>query len=231
MILNLNQSYLYYLIPFGVFFILLIISYVVLFSQMRKSTKVKIEDGPTGAEVVKIVLEHYNIRNIMIVVTNNRRVKGNYDYSAGMIQLSPAVYYNNRLLAMCIAAHEAGYAVQVADGNNYLIINKFISFIAKIVLTLSLPGILIGFMVMSNVIINSCILAFCAAVILTLFTLPSEIDASAKAIKAIKEEGILNKTEYQQFKKMMHAACLTYVATGFTAFLVLFEFFDFPYDK
>ena len=54
-------------------------------------------------------------------------------------------------------------------------------------------------------------------VLFTLITLPVEFNASSRALKIIKETGMLNEEEYDGAKKVLSAAAMTYVASAASA--------------
>jgi Zn-dependent membrane protease YugP len=58
-----------------------------------------------------------------------------------------------------------------------------------------------------------------------LLTLPTEFNASKRAIRCIKDAGILEKREVQGAKKVLTAAAMTYVAALAVSFAQLLRFF------
>ena len=69
--------------------------------------------------------------------------------------------------------------------------------------------------------INIGIIAFLAAVVFQLITLPVEFNASNRAIRMIADSGMMQGQEIQGAKKVLNAAALTYVASAATAILQL----------
>ena len=66
------------------------------------------------------------------------------------------------------------------------------------------------------------IILYSLAVLFTVITLPVELNASARALKIIKEESMLyGDGEYDGAKKVLTAAAMTYVAATITALLQL----------
>ena len=65
------------------------------------------------------------------------------------------------------------------------------------------------------------IVAFSAAVLFTLITLPVEFDASRRAIVALRETAIVNEEELASVKEVLFAAALTYIAAAAMAGLQL----------
>ena len=75
-----------------------------------------------------------------------------------------------------------------------------------------MPLILIGLVSSSYYLINLGILAFAAVTVFQLITLPVEFNASARALRTLDAEGILQGEEIAGAKKVLSAAALTYVA-------------------
>jgi hypothetical protein len=69
--------------------------------------------------------------------------------------------------------------------------------------------------------INLGILLFSLAVLFQLVTLPVEFDASARALKQLRSQGILGDQELVYTRKVLSAAALTYVASAASAILQL----------
>ena len=68
------------------------------------------------------------------------------------------------------------------------------------------------------------IVLFSAAVLFTLVTLPVELDASKRAVVALRQLGIVTPSEAPGAAAVLNAAALTYVAAAVTAVLQLLYF-------
>lgn len=87
---------------------------------------------------------------------------------------------------------------------------------------LAFPLILIGLLFKNgDIFINIGILLFCLAVLFTLITLPVELNASRRAIQALKMAGVIMPSEEQGVRKVLNAAAMTYVAAVAVAILQL----------
>ena len=87
--------------------------------------------------------------------------------------------------------------------------------------TLSMPLILIGFVFNFSLLVNLGIIFFAAATLFQLVTLPVELNASSRAMKALESSGALNDDELKMTKKVLSAAALTYVAALAVSFAQL----------
>lgn len=185
-------------------------------SVFRKYSRIPSASGMTGAEAAKRVLEHNGIRDVRI-----ERVSGDltdhYDPGSNVIRLSDSVYNATSPAAIGVAAHEAGHAVQYA--RNYMPIklrNAIIpitNFGSMIAVPLVLLGLFLSYMSHFMIIFAYIgIVAFTLSVVFQLLTLPTEFDASHRAIATLRNSNMLYGEEMGAVKKVLTAAALTYVA-------------------
>ena len=115
------------------------------------------------------------------------------------------------------AAHEAGHAVQYAEGYGPIKVRSAIIPITQFGSNLSTPLVILGIIFSSNVLITAGILLFCTVVLFQAITLPVEFNASGRALKVLREEHFLDDDEMKGAKSVLTAAALTYVAAMFSA--------------
>ena len=118
---------------------------------------------------------------------------------------------------MGVAAHEAGHAVQYANKYIPLKLRNAIVPATNIGSKLSMPLILLGIILSTfsetyAYIAYAGVACFTLCVLFQLLTLPTEFNASKRAMKALASEGILEKSELHGAKKVLSAAAMTYVA-------------------
>ncbi|MBE6607365.1 MAG: zinc metallopeptidase [Ruminococcaceae bacterium] len=183
----------------------------------------------TGAEAARRVLSANGIYDVQI-----QKIKGNltdhYDPKANVIRLSEAVHDGISTAAIGVAAHEAGHAVQHAQNYAPVKIRTAIVPITNIGSKLSIPLILIGILLsylgaIFSYIAYAGVAAFGLCVIFQLVTLPTEFNASSRALAAIEQCGILSSQELQGSKKVLSAAALTYVAALAVTFMQFLRLF------
>ena len=160
----------------------------------------------SGADAARRVLELNGVGGVRI-----ERVSGNltdhYDPRSNTIRLSDNVYDSYSISAVGVAAHEAGHAVQYAKGYSPIKIRSFILPVCQIGSQLSMPLLIVGLIFKLGVIF------FFAAFLFQLITLPVEFNASGRAIKCIRENGILtDRDDITGVKRVLSAAAMTYVA-------------------
>ena len=177
--------------------------------------------GITGADAAQRVLRANGIGNVRI-----ERIGGNltdhYDPTTNVIRLSDDVYGSTSTAAIGVACHEAGHAVQYAQGYAPIKLRAAIIPVTNFGSKLAMPLILLGILFSSlgntsDFFINLGIACFGLSVLFQLVTLPVEFNASRRALVAIEQNGILTDDELAGARKTLSAAAMTYVAATATA--------------
>lgn len=181
-----------------------------------KYSGVKNSRGYTGADAARAILDRNGLSYIRIEHINGE-LTDHYDPSANVIRLSDSVYNNDSVAAVGVAAHEAGHAVQYAEGYGPIKVRSAIIPITQFGSNLSTPLVILGIIFSSNVLITAGILLFCTVVLFQAITLPVEFNASGRALKVLREEHFLDDDEMKGAKSVLTAAALTYVAAMFSA--------------
>ena len=172
--------------------------------------------GITGADAAARVLAANGVRGVRI-----EHISGNlndhYDPSTNVIRLSDNVYGSTSTAAIGVACHEAGHAVQYAQGYSPIKLRSAIIPLTNFGSRLALPMIFIGLLFsslgnLSNFFIYLGIACFGLSLVFQLVTLPVEFNASRRALSTIAETGILTEEEQTGARKTLTAAALTYVA-------------------
>jgi len=192
-------------------------------STFSKYANVRNSRGITGAEAAEQVLHRAGIYDVRV-----ERVGGNltdhYDPRTKVLRLSDSVYGQTSVAAVGVATHECGHAIQHAVGYAPLKFRSTLVPIANFGSKIAWPLIIFGLFIRgesSSLLINIGIIAFLAAVVFQLITLPVEFNASNRAIRMIADSGMMQGQEIQGAKKVLNAAALTYVASAATAILQL----------
>lgn len=179
----------------------------------------------TGAEAALRVLHANGITNIRI-----DRINGNltdhFDPTSNVIRLSDGVYDNTSTAAIGVACHEAGHAVQYADGYYPIKLRAAIIPVTNFGSRLAMPLIIIGLLLsafasVSNFLVYLGIACFSLSLVFQLITLPVEFNASRRALQAIDSGELLTSDERRGAKATLTAAALTYVAATAVAFAQL----------
>ena len=191
-------------------------------STFRKYSQMRTYRGMTGADAARAVLSANGVSGVRI-----EHVSGNltdhYDPKSNVIRLSDDVYAASTPAAIGVAAHEAGHAVQYAQNYGPIKFRAAIVKATNIGSKLSMPLILIGILCMALPMFAALsdffyyvavfgVLCFGMCVLFQLVTLPTEYNASRRALKAIESSYLLTPEEQKGAKKVLSAAALTYVA-------------------
>lgn len=187
-------------------------------STFNKYSKVANRSGITGAQAAYQVLASNGVTGVRIEQVGGH-LSDHFDPRTNTIRLSESVYNSTSVAAVGVAAHEAGHAVQHAQGYMPNKIRSAIVPVANIGSRLSWILILIGFLlpVQYNFVVTLGIAFFSLSVLFTLVTLPVEFNASNRALATIQSTNLLYDDEYKGAKKTLSAAAMTYVAAAATA--------------
>ena len=170
----------------------------------------------SGAEAAQRVLAANGVSGVRI-----ERVKGSltdhFDPKANVIRLSDDVYSNTSTAAIGVACHEAGHAVQYAQGYAPIKLRAAVIPATNLGSKLAMPLILLGvlfaaFADFSYTLVYLGIACFGLSLIFQLVTLPVEFNASRRALKIIDGWGTLTKDERRVAGQVLSAAAMTYVA-------------------
>jgi Zn-dependent membrane protease YugP len=185
-------------------------------TTFKRYSSVRPASGITGAEAARRVLDANGLYNVRI-----ERIHGNltdhFDPRSNVIRLSDGVYGSSSASAIGVAAHEAGHAVQYAKGYVPLKLRNAIIPVTNIGARLAMPLILLGLLFISAgsqfvYIAYIGVACFSLSTLFQLLTLPTEFDASRRALSSIEESGLLRGEELSSASKVLSAAALTYVA-------------------
>ncbi len=166
----------------------------------------------SGADAARKVLEASGVYGVKI-----ERVSGNltdhYDPKTNVIRLSDSVYSSYNVSAVGVAAHEAGHAVQYANGYMPIKLRSVILPVCNLGSQLSMPLLIIGLIFNLYFLVKLGVIFFCGALIFQLATLPVEFNASKRAISTIRENNILIvENDVKYVRRVLSAAAMTYVA-------------------
>lgn len=186
-----------------------------------KYSKINNYRGWTADQVARKILDSNGLYNVSI-----ERIGGNltdhYDPTANVIRLSDSVYGKTSVAAIGVAAHECGHAVQHAEEYGPIVLRSKLVPITNFCSSASYILIVIGMILSFNeVLINIGIILFLGVILFQLVTLPVEFNASARALRTLEGDCILESSEVSSAQKVLTAAALTYVASVLTSLIQL----------
>lgn len=167
--------------------------------------------GLTGAQAAEAVLRQNGVTGVRIEWVAGK-LNDHFDPRTNTIRLSNAVYSSTSVASIGVAAHEAGHAVQYAQGYFPIKLRAAIIPVTQIGSSAALPLLVLGLVLNSGMLLDIGILAFSLSTVFQLITLPVEVNASNRALTAIEQGGLLTDEEYPMAKKTLTAAAMTYVA-------------------
>ena len=185
-------------------------------STFKKYSAQHSRRGITGADAAARVLAANGVRGVRIEHISGD-LNDHYDPRTNVIRLSDNVYGSTSTAAIGVACHEAGHAVQYAQGYAPIKLRAAVIPLTNFGSRLAMPLILIGLLFsslgrLSNFFIYLGIACFGLSLVFQLVTLPVEFNASRRALDAISQTGILTEDEQVGARKTLTAAALTYVA-------------------
>lgn len=192
----------------------------------KKYETIGTQSNLTGAESARLMLERAGVTNCKIEPIGGR-MSDHYDPRDRTLRLSEPVYNARSISAIGVACHEAGHALQHAQGYKWLQMRSSMVPVTNIASKMSMPVLMIGMMMLSLApvlgqwVVLVGVALFAAAVIFSVITLPVEWDASARAKTAMVNAGFVNAEEASGANKVLNAAFLTYLASAIASIMTL----------
>lgn len=190
--------------------------------------KVMNSRGMSGSQAARYVLDRNGLSGIRIEHIAGS-LTDHYDPEANAIRLSDDVFYNTSCAAVGVACHEAGHAIQYAQNYAPVRIRAAIIPITNFGAKLAMPLIILGLLLSSFTPVFTWfayagIICFGLSTLFQLVTLPTEFDASKRAIECIEGGNLLRGEELEGAKKVLKSAALTYVAALSVSLMQLLRF-------
>lgn len=208
-------------LPTPVFWLLFIAVFLfALYAQFRvssaygKNSRIPSRGRITGREAAEAVMARAGIHDVQIAETSGH-LTDHYDPIHKRLVLSSENYRGTSLAALGVAAHEAGHAIQHAQGYAMLkarmALVPMTQFVSQI-----LPFVILGsiFFVrgLTGIVLDIAIICYAVLTLFQLITLPVEFDASRRAKAELVGLGIIDRDEMPGVSQTLNAAALTYVA-------------------
>ena len=179
-------------------------------SRFAKYSEIPV--AASGAEVAQRMLQAHGIHDVQIVSIEGT-LTDHYNPQTKTVNLSRDVYYGRSVAAAAVAAHECGHVVQHATGYAPLRMRSalvpVVSFASNLVSWVLLAGVLL-----INIFPGLLWFGIGLFALTTLFsfvTLPVEINASARAVKWLEQDGIVSYDTRPMAVDALKWAAYTYV--------------------
>jgi hypothetical protein len=174
----------------------------------------------TGAAAARHILDSAGARDVEIEPVAGQ-LNDHYDPQAKVLRLSQGVYGERSLAAVGIAAHEAGHALQDAQGYSLMAVRNAAVGTANLGSSLGFFVFMIGLGLALKPIAWLGIALFAGTVFFQLVNLPVEIDASNRAKAQLVTLGIVPAADMPAVNSVLNAAAWTYVAGTLQSILTL----------
>ena len=206
--------YLYDYTGYGLVIIGAIITLVAQFlvnNRYNKYKKINSEKGLTGVEVARQILDENGLQEVHVTETSGL-LSDHYDPIRKVVRLSHDVFHGTSIASISVAAHECGHAIQHKDGYIFIKIRgflvPFVNFGSNFGYIAIMAGLVLGWLDLAWAGVGLLLLLL----LFQLVTLPTEFNASSRALKILEQDNILSSHELSGSKQMLGAAALTYVA-------------------
>ena len=185
-------------------------------STFSKYSKKISQRNITGTQAAEFLLRANGISDVKL-----GRIKGDltdhYDPTDKTLRLSDSTYNSTSIAAIGVAAHETGHAIQHNKKYLPLVFRRILVPVANIGSSAGPWLAILGIVMSIPLLIDVGIVLFSAAVLFYLVTLPVEFNASARALKILKQNNVLSTDELKGVRKVLSAAAMTYVASALVA--------------
>ena len=192
-------------------------------ATFRKYASVPSPNGLTAAQAARNMLDENGLQHIPV-----QRIGGsltdNYNPKTQVVSLSQTVYGSSSIAAVGVACHECGHAVQHDKGYVFSRVRTalvpVLNVANRLLMPIMLVGMLLGFLATSplmgrigTLFVVSGLIIFGLSALFALVTLPTEINASRRAIATLKDCGAYGDDEIASARKVLTAAAMTYVVS------------------
>ena len=201
------------------------------YSAYHKWRDVPTQKGRTAAQVAREILDQNGLYDITVIKTPGE-MTDHFDSKKKIVALSEGVHDSSSVAALGIATHEVGHAIQHSKG--YLPAKIRLALVPFINISSNLLWPILFIAIIFNVIGSTgfvgyifmwiAIVFFGLTLLFSLITLPTELDASKRALNILTEQQYLEGEELVGAKKVLKAAALTYVASLVNAILTVLRF-------
>jgi uncharacterized protein len=191
----------------------------------NKYSQVPNSAGVTGMQAARAVLDSAGLRDVAIEAIPGN-LTDHYDPRKRILRLSQGIYGVKSIAAIGVAAHEAGHAIQHAQGYAALQLRTAIVPAVNIGSNLGIILLLIGFFIGIVELAWLGVGLFALTTVFALITLPVEFDASRRAKQALVSVGLADGgvgggAESKGVSAVLDAAAWTYIAGFVTSLLTL----------
>jgi Zn-dependent membrane protease YugP len=192
-------------------------------NKFRFYSKVRLNNGMSGAEIAEKMLADNGIRDVKVISTPGM-LTDHYNPKNKTVNLSEGVYNQRNAASAAVAAHECGHAVQHAKAYHWLTLRS------KLVPVVSITSSMSTWLVFGGVALGAAaglglgywiaiagLVMMGLATVFSFITLPVEYDASNRALAWLKQTGMVTPQEYSGAEDALKWAARTYLVAAIGA--------------
>jgi Zn-dependent membrane protease YugP len=181
-------------------------------SSYKKYLRVGNASRLTGLEAARHLLGAATLSHVTIEGVPGQ-LTDHYDPQSKTLRLSDGVARSSSVASMAIVAHEVGHAIQDDQGYAPLRFRGFLVPAVKVGSALGPILFFVGFFLQIEPLAWLGLILFSSMAFFALATLPTELNASSRAMALLTSSGMIVGTEEQKgARTVLNAAALTYVA-------------------
>lgn len=205
-------------------FLLALCVQVYVFEKFSDGQRVELDPNESGASIARRILHENDVHDVVVVKKDGLLID-HYDPFARCLALSPDVYSGCNASAAAVAAHEAGHALQHAQGSASLWMRTLLAYPTYVGTAASEQIVILGCAMagfkqavpgsIGYYVVSGGAVLFLVCFAFSLLMLINEFDASRRALAQLERLQIA-QSEKQQIaaRAMLRAAALTYVASA-----------------
>lgn len=211
-----DSTYLLFAIP-GLLLTMLAQFYVT--STYRKYSKISTGKGKTGLDAA---LEIKNGENFPVTIRADRQPLGDYfDPTNNSVSLASDSTKSESVAQVAVVAHEMGHVQQKFSSSLLYNTRKALIPIANIGTQIGYILFFVGLAIAGYQLSRIGLIFFSSGVLISLLTLPVEINASKRGLIFIKKYNLISSDQLSGAKSVLTAAAFTYFAGLLTSILNL----------
>lgn len=177
--------------------------------------------GMTGAEAAHRILARHGAMDVRVESSPDGPLSDHYDPREQVIRLSDQIANRNSAAAVAIAAHECGHALQHRTAHAMFRVRTALAPSAAIASQLWVLPLMLGIFAGFAGLIWVAVALFSAVLLFHLVTLPVEIDASRRAMRILREDGMIDAQTAPAARRVLTAAASTYIVAALTSIAML----------
>jgi len=177
--------------------------------------------GISGDEAAHRILARHGAMQIRVETSSDGPLSDHYDPREQVIRLSDQIYNRDSAAAVAIAAHECGHALQHHTAHTMFRVRSALAPSAAVASQLWVLPLMLGIFAGYVGLIWIAVALFSAVLLFHLVTLPVEIDASRRAMRILREDGMVTPQTAPVARSVLTAAASTYIVAALTSIAML----------